>query len=277
MKTTILETHQYQEFLAIIDNMYRLGWHERNSGNISFMVDDEDILKQITNYDVKRTVYMKDQFPNLIDKYFIVTGSGEHFRNIYKFPEEKTGIIKIRKDGQSFDIVWGFGKEGLPTSEIHTHLMVHNLKIQQNKNHRVVMHAHATNLLAMSFIHDLDDREFTKTLWKMSTECIVVFPEGVGVLPWMVCGNSSIGKKTVKKMKDVNAVIWSLHGVFAAGNSIDDTFGLIEAMEKSAEVYMKTKNSEVKQVITDSQLKDLANAFNVTPREGYLDEIEVCL
>ena len=47
----------------------------------------------------------------------------------------------------------------------------------------------------------------------MATESIVVFPEGVGVLPWMVCGTQLIGEHTAEK-KEVSAVIWALHGVF---------------------------------------------------------------
>lgn len=35
----------------------------------------------------------------------------------------------------------------------------------------------------------------------MCTECIVVFPDGIGVLPWMFCGTNEIGKITAKEMK----------------------------------------------------------------------------
>ena len=33
------------------------------------------------------------------------------------------------------------------------------------------------------------------------TECAVVFPGGVGVLPWMVCGGAEIAKATSELMK----------------------------------------------------------------------------
>ena len=92
----------------------------------------------------------------------------------------------------------------------------------------------------MNFVHELDDRSFTRSLWQMCTECIVVFPDGVGVLPWMLCGNNEIGEATAAKMKDYRGVVWGLHGVYGAGKDMDETFGLIETVEKAAEIYMKT-------------------------------------
>jgi len=60
------------------------------------------------------------------------------------------------------------------------------------------MHCHPTNLLAMTYVHELDTKSFTHTLWEMSTECIVVFHDGVEVLPWMLCGTGEIGAATAK-------------------------------------------------------------------------------
>lgn len=40
----------------------------------------------------------------------------------------------------------------------------------------------------MTFVEPLDARTFSRALWKAMTECVVVFPEGVGVVPWMVPG-----------------------------------------------------------------------------------------
>ena len=78
--------------------------------------------------------------------------------------------------------------------------MSHIARLLVDEENRVVMHTHPTNTLAMNFIHKLDDKNFTHSLWQMCTEGIAVFPEGVGVLPWMLCGTNSIGEATAKKM-----------------------------------------------------------------------------
>ena len=91
--------------------------------------------------------------------------------------------------------------------------MSHIERLKLDPKHRIVMHTHPANIIAMTFIHELNDRAFTRTLWQMITECMVVFPEGVGVLPWMVCGNTEIGIVTAEKMKQYRSVIWGQHGI----------------------------------------------------------------
>ena len=90
------------------------------------------------------------------------------------------------------------------------------------------MHCHPINILSMTFVHDLDEKAFTKTLWRTITECMVVFPDGLGVLPWMLCGTNEIGEATAEKMKDFRMVVWAQHGIYGAGRDLDETFGLIE-------------------------------------------------
>lgn len=91
----------------------------------------------------------------------------------------------------------------------------------------------------MTHIFPQDENKWTETLWKMQTESIVVFPDGIGVLPWMLCGGIEIGRATAEKMKDYRAVVWSQHGLFTTGKDLDEVFGLIETIEKAAEIYMK--------------------------------------
>ena len=103
------------------------------------------------------------------------------------------------------------------------------------------------------------------------SESIVVFPEGVAVLPWMLCGTLEIGEATAAKMSDRRLVVWGLHGIYGAGDTIDEAFGLIETVEKAAEVYLKYASLPTVNDIPDEGLKELADFFHVAPRKGYLD------
>ena len=255
----------------IASNMYRLGWDERNGGNISCMIDEEEISSFVDTSKVIRMIPMCFDASQLSGKIFIVTGTGSYFRNVELFPEENLGIFRISKSGRELELLWGYSKGGSPTSELPAHLMTHINRLKVDSKHRVVIHTHATNTLAMTYIHTLNEKEFTKTLWRMCTECVVVFPDGVSVLPWMLCGTDSIGEATAEKMKQSRVVIWAQHGVFAAGKDIDETFGLIETVEKAAEIYVKIQNSDIVNTINDDQLIELANYFGVKPKEGYLD------
>ena len=94
------------------------------------------------------------------------------------------------------------------------------------------MHCYPTHTLAMNYVHEVDEKKFTHTLREMCTECIVVFPDGVGVFLWMLCGTNSIGEATAKKMKGFRLMVWGMHGICGAGKTMDETFGLIETVER---------------------------------------------
>ena len=106
----------------------------------------------------------------------------------------------------------------------------------------------------------------------MITECLIVFPDGIGVVPWMVCGTEAIGQATAAKLKDSRIVVWAYHGILATGSSIADCFGLIETVNKAAKVYLSIAHLPHQDGISDSQLHDLANFFEVTPRWELLEK-----
>ena len=74
-------------------------------------------------------------------------------------------------------------------------------------------------------------------------------------------------------MAEFRAVIWPHHGLFAAGDSLDETYGLIEVIEKAAMIYSQVgaQGGKILQEITDVQLQEIAEYFNMTPHEGFLD------
>lgn len=260
-----------KEMAQITQHMWRFGWDERNGGNVSYILNEAEVAQYLDINTVIRTI--KPAFPvhELAGRYFIVTGSGKYFKNVVADPEANLGVLRVSKDGEQLELLWGLKDRAVPTSELPSHFMSHIERLKVDPNHRVVIHNHATNVIAMTFIHDLDENKFTKTLWEMCTECIVVFPDAIAVIPWMVPGSSEIGRATADKMKDHRAVVWPHHGIFGTGSSIDEAFGLIETIEKAAQIYMLIVNQPIKQRITDRELADLAKAFGVTPREGILN------
>lgn len=271
-KEGILESFFVKEMVRTTSNMYRLGWDERNGGNISYLLKKEEVGKYLDLTQVKKLINIDFDCSELAGSYFIVTGSGKYFKNVEYAPEDSLGVIRIGKDGKTIELLWGFNDGGVPTSELPSHLMSHISRLSVDPLNRIVMHCHASHLLAMTYTHSLDEKNFTKKLWKMSTECVVVFPEGVGVIPWIVPGTNEIGEATAIKMKEYRLVVWPHHGIYGTGKDMDETFGLIETAEKAAQIYtLAQAQGGIKQTITDEQLIDLAKGFNVVPREGYLD------
>ena len=261
------------EMIRTATNMYNHGWDERNGGNISLMLDEKDVSEYLdTENGVLRTMPTGFAAPELNGRYFLVTGTGKYFKNVQYAPEINLGVVRLTENGKKAELLWGFADGGRFTSEFPAHMMSHAARLKADAQNRVVMHCHPAHLLAMTYVHTLDEREFTRTLWQMCTECIVVFPEGVNVLPWMLCGTNEIGEATAEKMRTARLVVWAQHGIYGAGRDLDETFGLIETAEKAAEIYMKIAHLPRLNTITDGQLHALEKRVGVKAREGYLQE-----
>lgn len=267
----ILTAPFVEEMKRTTANMYRLGWDERNGGNISYMLDEEEVAQYLDLNQVIRKIPTGFEAEALNGKYFIVTGTGKYFKNVESDPENNLGIIRLTAGGMVAELLWGYKDGGKFTSELPAHLMSHMARLSVDPENRVIIHSHPTNTLAMNFVHEMDEKKFTHTLWEMCTECIVVFPDGVGILPWMLCGTNSIGEATAEKMKEFRLVIWSLHGIYGAGKSLDETFGLIETVEKAAQIYMLTAHLPRVNTIQDKDMVELAEYFGVDYRKDFLN------
>ena len=157
------------------------------------------------------------------------------------------------------------------TSEFPAHLMSHAERLKVNPNNRVIMHTHPTYTICMGACLPTDEVIFTRKLWKSNTEAVVVFPEGIGVLPCMICGTNEIGEATANKMKEYRLVSWTNHGIYGAGNDIDEAFGLIETVEKTAQIYMLTLGHVVNE-IPDEVILGLAKLWNLKMMPGVIEE-----
>ncbi len=267
----ILESKFVVEMARTTANMYRQGWDERNGGNISVMLDEDEVAEYLDLNNVIRTIPTGFDASELIGKIFIVTGTGKYFKNVEYDPETNLGIIRIAKDGTTAELLWGYKDGGKFTSELPAHLMSHISRLKQNPNNRVILHCHPTYTLAMNYCVPLDEKIFTHKLWETCTECMVVFPDGVGVLPWMLCGTNEIGEATAKKMEEFRLVVWGLHGLYGCGVDMDEAFGLVETVEKAAQLYMISAHLPRINTISDDQLRQIAKGFNVKYREDFLN------
>lgn len=269
----ITEMKFVQNFMKMTNDAWLKGWHERNGGNITYRLTKEEVedIKGLIDEPGKYTS-IGVKVPNLANEYFLVTGSGKFIRNVAINLEENVGIVKVDESGENYKVVWGLINGAKPTSELPSHLMSHSVKYDQTSGkHRVIMHSHATNIIALTFVLPLDGAVFTRELWEMATECPVVFPSGIGIVPWMVPGGAEIAEATSELMKKHDIVVWAHHGVFCSGEDLDLTFGLMDTVEKSAEILVKVLSmGGKKQTITSDNFRDLARDFNVTISEEYL-------
>ena len=73
-------------------------------------------------------------------------------------------------------------------------------------------------------------------------------------------------------MGQYRIVLWPLHGIFGVGDSIDETYGLIETVEKAATIYtaIQAQGGQFVNEITDENLEQLAERFDLTPNPEFI-------
>lgn len=272
----VLAAEFVKGFIRMCDDGFAQGWHERNGGNLTYRMKQEEVddVREAFS-DSGEWLPIGTKAAGLASEYFLVTGSGKYFRNVILDPEANIAIIELDQSGENYRICWGLCNGGRPTSELPSHLMNHEVKkAASNGRHRVIYHCHATNLIALTFVLPLKDEVFTRELWEMATECPVVFPDGVGVVGWMVPGGREIAVATSELMKKYDVAIWAHHGIFCSGEDFDLTFGLAHTVEKSAEILVKmlSMRPDKLQTITPTEFRSLAKDFKVTLPEEFLFE-----
>jgi len=264
------KTDPVQGIAKITYDMWKLGWDEYNGGNVSYLLSDKEVEFLNTSSSSGSSVEVINMPENLIGRYLLITASGSHFRTLKENLRTDIGIVKITETG--YTIVWGFEDGHRPTSEFYLHVLSHSARIDIDPDHKVVIHNHATNVVRLSLVLEPNDKDYTLPLWRVLTEAVYVFPDGIGVIPWEVPGTESIGKATAKKLQQSRIVVWANHGVMGTGNSFQDCFGLIETVNKSAGIYLDTLSLQKYSGLTNEEILAFADSLDIVPRQDILED-----
>jgi len=271
----IIDIPCIRSFIRCCEDGWLQGWHERNGGNLTYRMTFEEAKAARPYFHAPgEWTDMGVQDDTLAGQVFITTGSGRYLRNVPLDPAANMGIVEICEQGKAWRIVWGLEGGGRPTSEFPTHYMNHCIRASVTDSaNRVIYHAHPPYIISMTFVVPQTARDFSRALWKSETECAVVFPQGVGVVPWMVPGGSRIAEATGALMKEYTAVVWAHHGLFASGRDFDEAFGLMHTIEQAAKIYMTARSTglPVLSEITDRQLVEIETGFPITINRAFLD------
>ncbi len=270
----VTEAPFFTALVRMCDDARREGWHECHGGNLSCRLGATEITA--VSEDLSRTGDWNPigvRVPGLAGDVLLITAAGQVFRNTARDPAKSLGIIEVSEDGARYRVLWGFGGGGRPTSELPAHLANHEvIKRRSGGRLRMVYHAHPDNLIALSFILPLDEVVFTRELWEMMPECAMIFPAGIGIVPWMVPGTPQIAAATMEKIEEFDIVLWAQHGVFAVGEGPDACFGLVETAEKAASILIRVLSCvpAKRQAPGAQDLRDMAEVFRLPLKERFL-------
>lgn len=242
--------------------LWENGWAERNGGNISVN------LTEIVGEDIKQlpaltSVTLQEAMTHLAGNVFYVTGTGKRMRYVAKEPFENGALIRISADGKRYEII--AEKPVQPTSELPSHLMMHNYLKGLGRKTRVVLHTHPTELIALTHSKKfLNSEVITRTLWAMIPECRIIVPKGVGIVPYEIPGTIELAHATIEQLVNHDVVFWEKHGILAVGDDVIECFDAIDTLSKSAKIYISGRMAGFEpEGMTDQQLDDLVTAFGL--------------
>lgn len=265
-------------FCRMCQDGWELGYHERNGGNASYRLSDDDVraLRSFFYDTPSSWVGLGVAVPEMAGEHLLVTGSGKYLRNVAGDPVANAGVVELNAAGDAWRIVWGLADGARPTSEIAAHVAAHGVRKQATGGQaRVLYHAHPSALVALTSLVPADARTLTRILWASLTESVIAFPGGVGAVGWMVPGSAELAKATAGQLTRFEACIWQLHGVFASGADFDAAFGLVHSIDKAAGVYLSARaaqggSPDLPFSLSDADLRATAQAYGLPINENFL-------
>ena len=97
-----------RDICNVTKQSYDNSWDERNGGNISIRITEDELKDFDDVKEVKRTFDLGFDAKAVAGQYFLVTGTGRYFRNVISRPTEDVGLVKITEDGKHADLHWGY-------------------------------------------------------------------------------------------------------------------------------------------------------------------------
>ena len=261
--------HQIDQVAEVAGYLWQKGWAERNGGNIVINVTDQINLQlSTTNYSKLSTLNSQlpigTTLPHLKNCYFYCKGTNRRMRDLAREPMHNGSIIRILDDCAHYEII--ADEPVMPTSELPSHLSVHNYLIAKGSPYKASLHTHPIELVAMTHHRPFLKKDvMTKLLWSMIPETKAFCPRGLGIVPYMLPGSVALAEATISTLDDnYDVVMWEKHGVFAVDTDIMSAFDQVDVLNKAAQIYMSARSMGFEpEGMSEAQMKELSEAFGL--------------
>lgn len=251
------------EVAEVAGYLWQKGWAERNGGNITINVTEciDDAVRALPP--LSDPIPFGMTLPRLRGCYFFCKGTNRRMRDLARRPMENGAVIRILDDGASYEIV--ADEPVRPTSELASHLAMHEQMLAAGNGYRAAIHTHPIDLVAMT--HNpafLEKDVLTNLLWSMIPETRAFCPKGLGIVPYAMPSSVELARATIEQLKEYDVVMWEKHGVCAVGPDVMEAFDQIDVLSKSAQIYLTAKSMGFEPTgTTPEQMDELKRAFNL--------------
>ncbi|MBR5050496.1 MAG: rhamnulose-1-phosphate aldolase [Bacteroidales bacterium] len=244
--------------------LWQKGWAERNGGNITINITaliDNDLraLPAISApHPIGKTL------PHLKGTWFYCKGTGRRMRDLARDPMANGAIIRILPDCDRYEIV--ADAPVAPTSELPSHLAVHDRLLAKGSPYRASLHTHPIELVALTHSPKwLEKDAATQMLWSMIPETRAFCPRGLGIVPYMLPSSVELADATIRTLdENYDVVMWEKHGVFAVDTDIMSAFDQVDVLNKAAQIYLAARGMGFEPAgMTPAQMRELSDAFGL--------------
>jgi rhamnulose-1-phosphate aldolase len=259
--------------------LHRMGAAEGSSGNISFFLpDDTPGLRGFCLGRFPRAgAYPMPMGANLPAGTLLVTGTGRRLRDVLERPDETLCAIEIETDGTS----WLHRSKQYnvePTSEIDSHVAIHEALLAGVARSHAIVHAQPLNLTYLTHIPEYRDQaRFNRQLLRWDPETIVTVPNGFRVLSFETPGMREQSEHARDAMHRHVLAVWSKHGVLA--RSFGGPMAAVDLIEyaESAATYevIDIQAGRPANGLSLEELRAICERFNVSSHalEGLPEEL----
>ena len=262
--------HRIEQVAEVAGYLWQKGWAERNGGNIVVNVTEQlsafPLLRGVGGIKnpLSIPISIGTTLPHLKGCYFFCKGTNRRMRDLARWPMDNGSIIRILDDCAHYEII--ADKPVMPTSELPSHLSVHNYLIGKGSPYKASLHTHPIELVAMTHHRPFLEKDvLTKILWSMIPETRAFCPKGLGIVPYLLPSSVELGEATIKTIDEgYDVVMWEKHGVFAVDTDIMSAFDQVDVLNKAAQIYMSARNMGFEpEGMSEGQMKELSDAFGL--------------
>lgn len=244
--------------------LWQKGWAERNGGNITINVTEyvDEALRSLPT--IAGPFPIGKQLPRLTGCWFYCKGTGRRMRDLARDPMANGSVIRITADCAHYEIV--ADEPVMPTSELPSHLAVHDYLLAKGSPYRASLHTHPIELVALTHSRKWMVKDAaTRMLWSMIPETRAFCPRGLGMVPYMLPSSVELAEATIKTIdEDYDVVMWEKHGVFAVDTDIMAAFDQVDVLNKAAQIYISAKNMGFDpKGMTEAQMRELSEVFGL--------------
>ncbi len=252
------------EVAEVAGMLWQKGWAERNGGNIVVNITDciDGDVRQM--HAIGSPTAIGTTLPHLRGCYFYCKGTNRRMRDLARRPMENGSVIRIMDDCAHYEIIADYAVR--PTSELPSHLSVHDYLIAKGSPYKASLHTHPIELVAMTHHKPYLEKDvLTRLLWSMIPETKAFCPLGVGIVPYLLPSSVELAEATIRCIDEgYDVVMWEKHGVFAVDCDIMAAFDQVDVLNKSAQIYMAARSMGFEpDGMSDTQMREMSRAFGL--------------